>query len=177
MSGVSAQDATPRKSAPFEPAQHMRRPVRSAASERVIRWNERAFQLSREDYVPVWIDVQKLDAMLPFASNMHHVRFAGENGIGGKYTGVDEFVRSHKRKALSVPWVKIERACEKHPDQDIVYIINGRHRFAWMRDHGAQSLPVGALVSEADEIVRLVGTKNRICRVNMQSIPEFDPWA
>jgi hypothetical protein len=174
MSAWNTQDATAPKPAPFVPVRRVLRQIPSATAERIIRWDERAFQLSRENYVPVWIAVLKLDAMLPLASNMHHVRFAGENGIGDKYTGVDEFVRSHKRTLLSMPWVKIERACEKHPDQDIVYIMNGRHRFAWMRDHGAQSLPVGASVSEADEIARLVGTKDRVCRVTMWKIPEWD---
>jgi hypothetical protein len=148
-----------------------------AAFERFIKWNERAFRLCDENYVPVyyepvWIDVRKLDALLPLASKMHHVGFAGKNGIRGKYTGVDNFVRSAGRKPLNMPSAEIQRACMEHPDQDIVYLFNGRHRFAWMRDHGAQALPVAAPISEASEVARLVGSDARICRVRMSKIPE-----
>jgi hypothetical protein len=147
---------------------------------RTIVWDERAFTLCggnyvRVWYVPVWVDVQKLDAMLPFASNMHHVRFAGENGIRGKYSGVDKFVRSHRRTAVNMPLVEIERACKAHPDRDIAYIFNGRHRFAWMRDHGAQALPVAVARSEQNEIAQLVGTDARVCLVTMHEIPEWKP--
>ena len=145
----------------------------SAVPKRAIAWDERASGAVQGDYVPIWIDVRKLDALLPLASNMIHVGCAGENGVHGKYAGFDEFVRSHKR--ISMPWVKIERACKEHPDQDIAYISNGRHRFAWMRDHGAQALPVSVLRSEANEVAQLVGTRARECRVTMDHIPEWNP--
>ena len=179
MSAWKTEDATIPKSAPFVPVQHVRRPVLAADLERVIRWNERPFYRrcwrEREDYVPVWIDVQKLDAMLGLASNTVHVRFAGEDGILGKYNGVDRFVRPRRRTAIEMSRVEIEPACEAHPDRRIVYIIDGRHRFAWMRDHGAEALPVAAPASEASEIAQLVGTEDRFCRVTMFRIPEYDP--
>ena len=145
----------------------------SAVPKRIIKWNERVSRSFDGNRVPVWIDVRKLDALLPLASNMTHVGPAGENGIFGKYAGVDEIVRSQEYTALDMPEVEIELACEKHPDQDIVYIINGRHRFAWMRDHGARALPVAVPASEASEVARLIGTEARVCRVSMSKIPEF----
>lgn len=142
----------------------------SSVFDREIKWDERASQSFVGDNVPIWIDVRKLDALLPLASNMIHVGFAGEHGIRGKYTLFDKFVRSHKR--IIMPCVTIEHACKEHPDQNIAYIFNGRHRFAWMRDHDAQALPVAVLRSEASEVARLIGTDAETCRVIMSKIPE-----
>jgi hypothetical protein len=141
---------------------------------RSFRWrlNSREY---RTTHTRVWIDVQKLDAMLPLASKMHHVGFAGKNGIYGKYAGVDEFVRSSPGTTLYMPQARIEAADQKHPNQSIVYIFNGRHRFAWMRDHGARALPVEVLNSEAKEVARLIGTKNSSCLATMHHIPEWEP--
>lgn len=171
----TVDNATPPRPATFVPARRVLRQIHSAAAERIITWDEEAFELSQETYVPVWIDVLKLDAMLSLASNMEHVRFAGENGILHKYTGVDRFIRSHRRTLILMPWAEIQPANEKHPDE-IVYLFNGRHRFAWMRDHDARALPVAARASEASEVARLVGTEDRICRVTMFRIPEHDPY-
>ena len=49
----------------------------------------------------------------------------------------------------------------------VVSIHDGRHRFAWMRDHGAQALPIAAPIGEAREIRKLIGSKARICRVTV----------
>jgi hypothetical protein len=145
------------------------------APERIIKWDERASKRYGWGYVPVWIDVWKLDALLPLASNMGHVRFAGENGIRGKYAGVDQFVRRARRTPIIMPPAQIEHVCKEHPDRDIVYLFNGRHRFAWMRDHGAKALPVAVLESEASQVAELVGTDARVCRVTMLEIPEWKP--
>ena len=157
--------------APFGPAGRLPEEAAPAAPERVIQWYRKSASHD-PNYVRVWIDVRKLDAMLPLASTMIYVGFAGENGIMGKYSGVDEFVRKGEEKVY-MPEVKIEPADKKHPNQKIVYISNGRHRFAWMRDHGARAIPVAALISEAGEVARLVGTKDRICRVKMHKIIEW----
>jgi hypothetical protein len=89
--------------------------------------------------------------------------FAGENGILGKYTGVDDFVRSGK-EALYMPKAGT-RSPAGYAGNKIAYILDGRHRFAWMRDHGAQALPVSAPADEALEIAKLVRTELRVCRV------------
>jgi hypothetical protein len=129
-------------------------------------WNEREDRWVMREYVRVWIDVSKLDAMLRLKQS-DYVGFAGQDGILGKYTGVDEFVRSQK-DALLMPRVGVHS-----PSHKVVEILDGRHRFAWMRDHGAQALPVSAPADEVREIAKLVGTKLRVCRVTMRYIPEL----
>jgi hypothetical protein len=143
---------------------------RSDCVERIAPWKNVSRFYGPGYYKRVWIDVLKLDAMLQIQDN--YVGFAGENGIHDRYSGVDEFVWSGK--PLSMPQVRIHRGHEKGPDER-VYFWDGRHRFAWMRDHGALALPVAALADEAVEIARLVGTKTRICRVTMEYIPEYIP--
>jgi hypothetical protein len=168
---MPAANPTTPKSAHFVPERGVLQAFPADAPERIITWDE--LLEVRANHAAVWVDVWKLDAMLPRASNMRHVRFAGENGIGGKYAGVDAFLRRRPKEPVMMPEVRIEPANECHR-APIVFINNGRHRFAWMRDHGATALPVAALTSEATEVAQLVGTENRICRVTMCKIREFD---
>ena len=99
-----------------------------------------------------------------------YVGLAGKNGIIGKYAGVDDFVRSQKG-ALYMPKAGINSP-EGNTSSNAVDILDGRHRFAWMRDHGARELPVCAPADEVHEIAELVGTKLRVCRVRMWHIRE-----
>jgi hypothetical protein len=39
---------------------------------------------------------------------------------------------------------------------------NGRHRFAWMRDHGVEALPIACEPGEADDLRRRFGTAARV---------------
>jgi hypothetical protein len=137
--------------------------------KRKRQWNEREGRWGVREYVRVWIDVSKLDAMLAVRPS-EYVGFAGKNGIIGKYAGVDDFVRSEKG-ALYMPRAGIHSP-EGNTSYKGVEILDGRHRFAWMRDYGARALPVCAPADEAHEIAELVGTKLRLCRVRMWHIPE-----
>jgi len=143
---------------------------------RVISWNRpTSYFWSRDKRVwlydkRVWLDVFKLEAMLRLEPS-RHVGFAGENGIEGRYDGVDEFVASGE--ALDMPKVKISPdGCKGANGSGRVIIADGRHRFAWMRDHGAAALPAAVPADDADEVAKLIGTKARICRVTMWPIPE-----
>ena len=140
--------------------------------ERIIKWKK---NWRGPEFTRVWVDVQKLDAMLsgPFGP-FDHVLYAGKNGILGKYAGVDEFVASGK-DALDMPEVGICSAHNGHVDHKIAYFRDGRHRFAWMRDHGALALPVAVRIDEARKVAELVGTNARVCRVTMSYIPAWNP--
>jgi hypothetical protein len=119
---------------------------------RDIRWKYE----TRTKFERVWIDVSKLDQMLQLRPQFY-VGHGGQNGIRERYARIGEFVALSK--ALDMPQVYIDR------NRGFVDIYDGRHRFAWMRDHGAQALPVSAQADELTEIKRLVGTKSRTCRV------------
>jgi len=48
-----------------------------------------------------------------------------------------------------------------HLDGDAIGFTDGRHRFAWFRDHGVRFLPITTSPDEASEIKRFFGTKSR----------------
>jgi hypothetical protein len=106
----------------------------------------------------VWVDVGKLEANFQLDTGFY-VGFLGRHGIDGRYEGVDQFLASGGRLDM----VKVNVGTKDA--HRVVSIYDGRHRFAWMRDHGAQALPVAAPIGEAREIRRLIGSKARICRV------------
>lgn len=127
---------------------------------RIIRWgNIPRWQSTK--YKRVWVDVRKLDASLQL-ENGHYVGLFGLGGIAGKYEGVEQFLASGKA-GLGMTTVCLRT----RGDLRFVGIYDGRHRFAWMRDHGALALPVASLIGEACEVEKLVGSKIRRCRVSM----------
>jgi hypothetical protein len=132
-------------------------------TEQTIRWKRE--WCGKKWGKTVWVDVLKLDAVLQLEP-YRYVGVGGQNGIDGRYVGVGEFVASGK--ALLMPRVGLGGDANHRTIQ----IYDGRHRFAWMRDHGADALPVIVLVGQARKIARLVGTKARVCRVRM--IRELD---
>jgi hypothetical protein len=51
----------------------------------------------------------------------------------------------------------------------IVSFTDGRHRFAWCRDHGVKAMPVSvASKREAEMVKRLFGSASRVCRMPCQ---------
>jgi hypothetical protein len=148
-------------------AHHPWGPFKPAATERIVRWKN-VTRWTRKQYKRIWIDVAKLDAMTRLDRG-RYVGFAGQGGISGKYEGVDDFIIADTDR-LHMPRVGITST----DHGKIAYIRDGRHRFAWMRDHGAQALPVEVEVDEALAVAGLVGTKCRVCRVTMWRIPEWD---
>jgi hypothetical protein len=127
----------------------------TARTERIVQWRNGLAYLK---YRTIWIDVRKLDAILQQVEPHNYVGFRGQNGIDGKYAGFEEFMTSGK--PVSMPTLARNEGGN-------ISLYNGRHRFAWMRDHGARALPVNTPPKDATEIRRVVGTKVRVCRVWM----------
>ncbi len=46
-----------------------------------------------------------------------------------------------------------------------VRFTDGRHRFAWVRDHGATALPVATAPDRAERMRTLFGAEDEICQV------------
>lgn len=134
-----------------------------AGTERIVRWKDAWPYLK---YKRVWIDVRKLDVILQPGDR---VGVGGQDGIARKYSGVEEFMASGK--AVYMPQLRLRHVNDGGFGRQTIGIHDGRHRFAWMRDHGAQALPVTAKPDEAHEIARLVGTGVRVCRIRIA-----DPW-
>jgi hypothetical protein len=137
----------------IDPAPRFFETIGPTKTERIVRWKHACpSQKSKR----VWIDVAKLDAVLQLESYLE---------FDQKYARVGEFMASGK--TVYMPRVYIRKVNNRGATSKIIDIHDGRHRFLWMRNHGAQAIPVAVKYEEAREIVRLVGTKVRICRVWM----------
>lgn len=128
-----------------------------SGGEQIIQW--RTLRGWSHKYQTVWVDVGKLEDNFQFDNGR---RFSGLHGIDGKYEGVGQFVASGARLDMIDLFVRTKEG------RRVVSIYDGRHRFAWMRDHGAKALPVAALIGDAYEVSKLIGSDARICRVTMQ---------
>jgi hypothetical protein len=109
-------------------------------------------QWDEEDTL-VWIDVAKLDAEwqrdIPF-----YIGSSGKNGSPAKYARVGEWVDFGSQ--MWMPHVNLNF----HVPQQIAF-TDGRHRFAWMRDHGVTALPITVAPNEATEFTKRFGTRRR----------------
>ena len=97
--------------------------------------------------VEVMIDVAKLEAS--FAKNREfYVGPRGEGGISGRYERFGKWLEGGQ--AIGMPEVCLA-------DNGEVSFINGRHRFAWMRDHGVHTMPVAVPANYAKAVKERFG--------------------
>jgi len=106
----------------------------------------------------VWISVVKLDA-----SWRHDTPYyVGKNAIGPGNGSPSRYKKFGK-------WI-----AEGHPiwmphmglaDDGYIVFSDGRHRFAWLRDHGVRALPITVSPDIEAEVRRRFGTKSRTTRL------------
>lgn len=112
---------------------------------RYFRWVRQWPQL-REPII--WISIAKLDASW---------RNDGRYYLGyGHGASAECWVRKYPR--LRMPHVGLD-------DAGTVTFTDGRHRFAWMRDHGARALPVSCDRESATAIKKRFGSRSRRTRI------------
>jgi hypothetical protein len=99
----------------------------------------------------VWIDVAKLDAN--WRGDRAYYIGVGGKGSELKYTGFGQWLRK-TAEPIWRPLIAIE--------DGQVGFTDGRHRFAWLRDHGVEALPIACDPDQAAEIKRRFGTRKRI---------------
>jgi hypothetical protein len=108
------------------------------------------------DDVVVWLSVAKVEAS--FARQPDH--YVGKDGIGngqkGRYDHVGTFIKSGR--AVFMPHLSLQ-------DDNSISFTDGRHRFAWVRVHGATAIPVTIAPDEAERFIYHYGTTERECRV------------
>lgn len=110
--------------------------------------------------VEVMIDVAKLDAS--FAKDREfYIGPQGEGGISGRYERFGNWLKGGE--AVGMPEVCLN-------DKGEVAFINGRHRFAWMRDHGVKKLPVAVPAGDAKEVQAKFGIATRM----VEDVLEFN---
>jgi len=103
----------------------------------------------------VWVSVRKLEES--FAAGDQYVG-PGGGGCGqrSRYANIGRHFMSGFE--MRMPDISLST------DHQIRF-SDGRHRFAWVRDHGAAALPVNIGVADAGQLSRLFGTDLRECSV------------
>lgn len=96
---------------------------------------------ARASDVEVMIDVAKLEASFAKDANFY-VGPQGEGGIKGRYERFAKWMEGGQV-------VEMPEVCM---NGDEISFINGRHRFAWMRDHGVKMMPVAVPADCAAEV-------------------------
>ena len=118
---------------------------------REIRWTSAPLPNHAEPDETVWISVAKLDA----SWKKNRYQYVGPGGSGAEskyeYEKFGNWLEGGER--VQIPWVGLE-------DGEIAF-TNGRHRFAWLRDHGVTSIPIDVDPADAKEFLRRFGTSDR----------------
>ncbi len=110
--------------------------------------------------VEVMINVAKLDAS--FAKDREfYVGPQGAGGIAGRYERFGNWLKGGE--AIGMPEVCLN-------DKGEISFINGRHRFAWMRDNGVTKLPVAVPAGDAKAVQAKFGMATRM----VEDVLEFN---
>lgn len=106
-----------------------------------------------------WVDVAALERS--FAAGDQYVGRGGAGcGQAGRYENVGRHIMSGRD--IWMPLVSLR-------ENGRIRFTDGRHRFAWVRDHGAAALPVTIDPAKVERLAALFGTKLRVCEVEHAS--------
>jgi len=123
---------------------------------REIRWISVPLRERVEPDETVWISIAKLDA----SWEKNNSQYIGPGGSGPAIADrYEKFgIWLQQGEAVEIPFVGLE-------NKEICF-TNGRHRFAWLRDHGVKSMPIDVDPEIADEMRERFGTDKRVslCR-------------
>lgn len=95
----------------------------------------------------VWVDAKKFDAAFKKDTDFY-IGPGGAGGIKGRYPRFELFLFGGKEqltKDISIPYTgsdSMEVSEVSVNDEGKVGFINGRHRYAWLRDQGLKKIPV-----------------------------------
>jgi hypothetical protein len=114
-----------------------------------IRWISVPLPEDVEPDETVWISVAKLDV----SWRKNRAQYIGHGGsgrvIGDRYKKFG--IWFEQGEPVQIPWVGLE-------DGEICF-TNGRHRFAWLRDHGLKSMPIDVDPAVAGEMRKRFGVR------------------
>lgn len=108
-----------------------------------------------EEDVGVWVSVAALDASFR----------RGDQWIGPGGAGKGQAGRYANMGATILSGVDIRMSTVSLGDDGEVRFTDGRHRFAWVRDHGAEAVMVATGRADAAALKRLFATDLRVCRI------------
>lgn len=105
----------------------------------------------------VWVSVAKIEAS--FATGDQWIGPRGSGcGQPSRYASIGRhFISGYP---MYMPDISLDEAGQ-------VRFTDGRHRFAWVRDHGATALPVATGPEQAEHLRKLFGTTETVCQVQV----------
>lgn len=109
-----------------------------------------------DEEATVWISVRRLDRQWRRSGLYIARRASNRDASKDRYQRIDAWMREGRGPL----WMS-----DVHYNNGEVGFTDGRHRFAWMRDHGALALPVTTSISHAHVLQQYFGTRRRECRV------------
>lgn len=123
-----------------------------------VKWKPaRPSLIETGDYDIVWIDPRKFDPMYREETDF----YVGSGGTGGIRTRYPDFGKWLEQGfVVEMPEVWIGKRFVDYGDYRVGF-TNGRHRYAWMRDHGATAIPFQVPSECADEMRKRFGTSER----------------
>ena len=127
---------------------------------KTIKWIVAPFG-SDPNEVTVWVDVAKVDQSWSLARGYHIGPGGTGAAIGGRYARFGAFIPK------GVPVWMAALGLQKG---GVISFMDGRHRFAWLRDRGVQALPVRVPPEQADIINAVFGTRRRTSRLIPEAI-------
>ncbi len=113
----------------------------------------------------VWVNISKLDAAWQL-DGVYYVP-AGAPKSRHRYDKFAGWIATRPSKVMMPMVTALE--------DGRVSFTDGRHRFAWFRDHGAKFMPVGTGPCAVAALAKLCGTKSRICRLPLPIRPRYLP--
>lgn len=121
----------------------------------IVLWEIQPFGDGWENLEPepvVWLNIAKVEASFARASE-HYVGNGGSGaGQPSRYVNIGHHFRSGR--PMWMPHLGLDKDL-------LISFTDGRHRFAWLRDHGATAIPVTTSLEEEQELLRRFGSALR----------------
>jgi len=137
-------------------------------TKREIAWRPERF--AKDDYEVVWLDIAKFDELWRGEIGFYIERDPdAEKGIDNRYLNVGNWIMAGND--VDLPSVSGD---DYFASTELAGFVDGRHRFAWVRDHGAKAIPVIMDKDKCAEIKRRCGTDERICQVTYNTQEEAE---
>lgn len=114
----------------------------------IVKWKISPFMPPDEPDLVVWVNVGQVDKMWAATDPDFYVS-AG----GGGHTKPGSYARVGK----AISQGEIMEMPQLSLDGSTLSFSDGRHRFAWCRDHGITALPVLAPPDCAEDLMKAVG--------------------
>lgn len=116
----------------------------------MIEWRYISAAEGWEDYEPdvaLWLDVAKVDAA--WQRTDQYIVPGGANGQDRRYAKVGVWFAKYSYSNMLVINLK---------SNGRMTFTDGRHRFSWLRDNGAEAIQCQVSPADADELMELLGT-------------------